>query len=391
MCCAAVARLCLGTDPTLQPIFIYGIDSLCAPRAGAYYRALDSAPNAVPVAASSLREMAHVGTLAGSSYSRADRRLTVLSVHLDGPPARGQQQQSEWLWPTSIAAAAAGPGGAFVVIAHRGGQEVFPENTLPAFISAIERLGPDPCIEFDVQLTADGVPVLIHDDTVDRTAAQVPIVTKALGGSTAVAEMTLADLQKVELTAEGNSWGMGSGNTTTGRVPTLEQLLRAVAGRCHLLLELKSKQPGLVSATASSLERCGWLDGQSQPYDKGGVTVFCQDLSQLQEVGCLAPNAARMLAVDRIDAQAVDLALTHKLEGLSTSAAHEDLAEQVALAKSAGLRCRTAGIGAPDDTGLANLHRAVAAGADGTTIDWPFKATDVCEMMGIMGNNNGLG
>jgi glycerophosphoryl diester phosphodiesterase len=64
----------------------------------------------------------------------------------------------------------------FNLIAHRGGQEILPENTLPAFLSAIERLGPDPCIEFDVQLTSDAVPVVIHDDTIDRTAGAVSIV-----------------------------------------------------------------------------------------------------------------------------------------------------------------------------------------------------------------------
>ena len=175
--------------------------------------------------------------------------------------------------------------------------------------------------------------------------------------------MTLAELQKVELKASGNSWEMGKGNSATGRVPTLDELLQAVAGRCHLLLELKSEQAGLISATTASLERWGWLDEQSTPYAVGGVTVFCQLLGQLQEVGELAPHAARMLAVPRIDAAAVELALKHGLEGLSTSATHEDLAEQVALAKSAGLRCRTAGIGAPDEEGLNNLRRTYSTQA----------------------------
>ena len=92
-----------------------------------------------------------------------------------------------------------------------------------------------------------------------------------------------------------------------------------------------------------------------------------------------------MLSVDRIDEAAVSLALEKKLEGVSTASTHPDLEDQVALAKAAGLNCRTAGIGAPDDDGLANLRRAVKAGADGTTIDWPFKAQDVVAMMKITG------
>ena len=197
--------------------------------------------------------------------------------------------------------------------------------------------------------------------------------------------MTLAELQRDELSAAGNSWGMGDDNPNTGQIPTLEELLDAVSGRCHLLLELKSKQDGLVAATAAALESGGWLDEQSVPYSIGGVTVFCRDLGQLEEVGEKAPNAALMLSVDRIDEAAVSLALEKKLEGVSTASTHPDLEDQVALAKAAGLNCRTAGIGAPDDDGLANLRRAVKAGADGTTIDWPFKAQDVVAMMKITG------
>jgi glycerophosphoryl diester phosphodiesterase len=67
---------------------------------------------------------------------------------------------------------AAGPAQAAPdVFAHRGGAYVrgkpqFPENTLPAFgVAALQR---DP-LEFDIKLTADGVPVVIHDPTLDRT------------------------------------------------------------------------------------------------------------------------------------------------------------------------------------------------------------------------------
>jgi glycerophosphoryl diester phosphodiesterase len=52
--------------------------------------------------------------------------------------------------------------------AHRGGAGIFPEHTLAAFAGAHDQFG---CrfLELDVRLTADGVPVIIHDATVDRT------------------------------------------------------------------------------------------------------------------------------------------------------------------------------------------------------------------------------
>ncbi len=52
-------------------------------------------------------------------------------------------------------------------VAHRGYSAVAPENTLPALAAAV--LGGATYVEFDVRTTADGVPVVIHDRTVDRT------------------------------------------------------------------------------------------------------------------------------------------------------------------------------------------------------------------------------
>lgn len=64
-------------------------------------------------------------------------------------------------------AEAPAPAGRPLVSAHRGGAAYAPENTLAAFRNAV-RLGVDQ-VETDAQLTADGVLVLIHDDTLDRT------------------------------------------------------------------------------------------------------------------------------------------------------------------------------------------------------------------------------
>jgi glycerophosphoryl diester phosphodiesterase len=52
-------------------------------------------------------------------------------------------------------------------VAHRGYSAVAPENTLPAFAAALR--GGATIVEFDVRTTADGVPVVIHDRTLERT------------------------------------------------------------------------------------------------------------------------------------------------------------------------------------------------------------------------------
>lgn len=71
-------------------------------------------------------------------------------------------------------------------IAHRGASAVAPENTLKAFREA-KRLGAS-MVEFDVGLCADGVPVIIHDDTVNRTT----------NGRGRVLELALADLRMLD-------------------------------------------------------------------------------------------------------------------------------------------------------------------------------------------------
>src|SRR5215213_11586194 len=70
-----------------------------------------------------------------------------------------------------------------LVIAHRGGAGLWPENTLYAFEKANE-LGVD-VIEIDVRSTSDGTLVVMHDATIDRT-------TDGVGR---VSEMTLAELK----------------------------------------------------------------------------------------------------------------------------------------------------------------------------------------------------
>jgi glycerophosphoryl diester phosphodiesterase len=72
------------------------------------------------------------------------------------------------------------------VFAHRGGSELGPENTLAAFELGL-RAGADG-LELDVRLSADGIPVVFHDDTLDRT-------TNATGP---VAARTAAELARLD-------------------------------------------------------------------------------------------------------------------------------------------------------------------------------------------------
>jgi len=82
------------------------------------------------------------------------------------------------------------PGEAAFIAAHRGDRATAPENTVPAFEAAVT--SGSGFIEVDVQLTADGYPVIMHDTTVDRTTT----------GTGAVGDLTLAEIR----TLDAGSW-----------------------------------------------------------------------------------------------------------------------------------------------------------------------------------------
>lgn len=93
------------------------------------------------------------------------------------------------------------------IIAHRGFSSIAPENTLAAFELAIARKANS--IEFDIQLSADSVPVIFHDSTLDRIT----------GVSGKVREQNLSQLQ----TLNAGKWF--SDEFSDEKIPTLKEAL----------------------------------------------------------------------------------------------------------------------------------------------------------------------
>jgi glycerophosphoryl diester phosphodiesterase len=114
------------------------------------------------------------------------------------------------------------------VIAHRGASGSAPENTVPAFRLAVKQ-GAD-AFELDVRLTGDGVPVVLHDGTLDRT-------TDAAGP---LRNLSYAELQKVDAGAGFTAdYGRTFPFRGTGiRVPALAEVLRAFP-EIPVLVEIK--------------------------------------------------------------------------------------------------------------------------------------------------------
>lgn len=104
-----------------------------------------------------------------------------------------------------------------LVIAHQGGDGIWPGNTMFAFQNAAN-LGVD-VLEMDVHITQDGVLVLMHDEAVDRTT----------NGSGEIESMTLEELKKLDA---GYDWSSDEGATFPFRgqgitVPALEEVFTA--------------------------------------------------------------------------------------------------------------------------------------------------------------------
>jgi glycerophosphoryl diester phosphodiesterase len=131
-----------------------------------------------------------------------------------------------------------------LIIGHRGASALAPENTLVAFKRALDD-GADG-LEFDVHLAADGVPVVIHDDTLRRTGLQAG----------KVADLTSKELTTVDV----GSWfnrrfpRRARPEYTEAHIPTLEQVLELCRrNNPRLYIELKGRDAASLAESVCRL------------------------------------------------------------------------------------------------------------------------------------------
>ncbi|MDZ7756391.1 glycerophosphodiester phosphodiesterase [Rhodohalobacter sp.] len=111
----------------------------------------------------------------------------------------------------------------FIVIGHRGASAYYPENTLGAFKAAYD-MGAE-MIELDILLSKDGIPVAIHDETLDRTT----------NGTGKVVDYTFEELAKLD----AGSW-FGKKHSSE-RILSLEEVLQFAKGKIALNIEIKTE------------------------------------------------------------------------------------------------------------------------------------------------------
>ncbi|WP_028240670.1 glycerophosphodiester phosphodiesterase [Stutzerimonas azotifigens] len=136
-----------------------------------------------------------------------------------------------------------------LVIAHRGGMGLWPENSLFAFQRASE-IGVD-MLEMDVRLSRDGQVVVIHDETLERTT----------DGQGPVAEHDLAALRRLDA---GYAWSADGGQSYPYRgqsigIPTFEEVLQAVP-QMPKVVEIKVPDVGLEDRLCELIRDSGQRD-----------------------------------------------------------------------------------------------------------------------------------
>jgi glycerophosphoryl diester phosphodiesterase len=135
------------------------------------------------------------------------------------------------------------------IVGHRGATGLAPENTLPSIRRAVE-LGVE-WVEVDVRLTADGHPVLLHDERLDRTTT----------GAGPVSEWTLERLGAVDIRCTAGGAADAAGAVAPGvHVPTLAEALAALGPRAGCLIELKrddEHEAALVTAVVAVVQAAG--------------------------------------------------------------------------------------------------------------------------------------
>ncbi|MBD8065973.1 glycerophosphodiester phosphodiesterase [Devosia sp. PTR5] len=103
------------------------------------------------------------------------------------------------------------------ILGHRGARDLWPENTLQGFLNAVD-LGVD-IVEFDVHLSADGVPFVMHDGMLDRTSH----------GTGPLSRHTADELRAIKL------------RDTDETIPTLDMVLDSLAPTAiELAIEIKT-------------------------------------------------------------------------------------------------------------------------------------------------------
>ena len=244
------------------------------------------------------------------------------------------------------------PSRAPLAAAHRGASGERPENTLAAFERAVE-LKAD-FIELDVQLSSDGIPVVIHDHELGRTT----------NGSGPVRARTVSELQKLD----AGSWS--NPPWADQRVPTLREVFESFGGQTRYLIEIKTgpfESGGIENKVGENIIRAGLVES---------VVVISFDHLLLRRLSRTHPSLATGALYGCRPADPVGLA---RAAGADLLMPHWSFVtgEDVGLCHEAGLSVFPWTVDEPE------LIRSLAqAEVDGIVSNWPDRVMKFRESAG---------
>ena len=250
------------------------------------------------------------------------------------------------------------PAPAPLLIGHRGAAGTAPENTVSAFTQA--RDAQADFFELDVQLSADGVPFVFHDDVPARTTD----VAQVFPGreNDPITSFTWAELQQLDT---GSHF---SGAFAGEKIPHFDDAARVATERTGVFVEIKSPEnsPGIEKVVADSLHgNPAW----ARLAHCGKVEVLGYDAASNQEFARLAPEVPLQQLMDTVPDAATLAQVATYADNFGTDYRLLDAAG-VQRVKAAGLG---AGVYTVDST--AAYDQMVALGLDRVTGDFPVQFT----------------
>lgn len=243
-----------------------------------------------------------------------------------------------------------------LVIAHQGGGGLWPGNTLFAFQRAVE-MGVD-VLEMDLHITADGVLVLMHDETVDRTT----------DGSGSIEEMTLAELKTLDA---GYDWSPDDGKTFPFRgqgitAATLEEMFTAFPGM-PMNIEIKKTQRDMAEPFCALIRQFG---------KENEVLVASFHDERMQSFRQTCPEVATSGSEDEliplVVLSKVELGLLYRPAAVTVQAPERRSGINILVpsfiraARSRNMKVEAWTINDPAD-----MQRLLALGVDGIITDYP--------------------
>lgn len=217
------------------------------------------------------------------------------------------------------------------ICAHRGDVSAAPENTLPAFKSAVEKGAQQ--IEFDVDVTKDGELVIMHDATVDRTT----------NGKGKVTDLNFAEIRALDA---GAKFSEAFKDT---RVPTLREALEVIPPNILCNVHLKGKTE-LAREAARLIEEMGRLDQCFLACELESVAVAREAVPAIKTCNMSRQAGNRAAYIDATIANKCEFIQLHERDG------HESIEADVKKLHAHGVTVNW--FGADDAALIERLHRA---------------------------------